>query len=379
MADTPSKGTGSHFAGAHARPSTPADTTGSHVRTDARPPKKSPLPIIVGIAAALLVAVGLVVGVTQCTQQPTAEAGTVVKMTIDEGSTTTAIAEKLAEAGLIGNKRELVNRVNERDVAASLKPGKYEFKAGASIDEIIDLLVKGPNSTEGMLTIAEGLTVNKTAASVEEQLGISQQDFIAQAKAANYVGIFPFLSEAGSNSLEGYLFPKTYDFTTAEATPDTVIRAMVDQFKDETADLDFDAGRANVNAAYGLNLTTYDVIKLASVVEKEALTDEQRPKIASVFLNRLKAGMKLESDATIAYVTGGTDAAADRNVDSPYNSYNNAGLPPTPVCSPSVASIKAVLAPATTDYLYFWITNSQEQFSTTYEDHQNSYNAAVQG
>lgn len=366
---------GSHAAGAHA-----AGKTGAHAAVSVEPTRKPKTWLIVALIALVVVAGGgIAFGVSRCSQAPTAASGTIVKVTIDEGSPTVTIADKLVEAGVIGNSRQFVRRVEERDVSASLKPGKYEFTGGSDMDTVIDLLVAGPNATEGMLTVAEGLTLAETAKSVEDQLGIPASTFEGAAKAKNYVGIHPFLADVGDGTLEGYLFPKTYDFRTTEATTDAVIRAMLDQFESETAGIDFEAGRAAINASYGLNLSNYDVVKLASVVECEALTNEQRPKVASVFLNRLKAGMKLESDATIAYVTGGTDARSDRNVESPYNSYMNAGLPPTAVCSPSAESIKAVLAPASTDYLYFWITNSAEKFSTTYEEHQSTYDAAVSG
>ena len=109
------------------------------------------------------------------------------------------------------------------------------------------------------------------------------------------------------------------------------------------------------------------------------MTADDRPLVSSVFYNRLAQGKYLESDATIAYVTGGADPAADRSVDSVYNSYDHAGLPPTPICSPSIASIRAALEPAYTDYLYFWILEDSEHFSTTFEEHQSTYNAAISG
>ena len=116
-------------------------------------------------------------------------------------------------------------------------------------------------------------------------------------------------------------------------------------------------------------MSDYDVIKLASIVELEAVTDGQRPKVASVFFNRLKAGMALQSDATMMYVTGGEVTADDLKTESPYNTYLNAGLTPTPICTPSVDSIKAVLSPDDTDYLYFYITQTDEWFSSTYDEH----------
>ena len=181
---------------------------------------------------------------------------------------------------------------------------------------------------------------------------------------------YPFLANAADDSLEGFLCPKTYDFSGhGDVTADAVIRAMLDQYNADVTSLDFASGEALIAERYGITMSDYDVIKLASIVEREAVTDGQRPKVASVFFNRLKAGMALQSDATMMYVTGGEVTADDLKTESPYNTYLNAGLTPTPICTPSVDSIKAVLSPDDTDYLYFYITQTDEWFSSTYDEH----------
>ena len=116
---------------------------------------------------------------------------------------------------------------------------------------------------------------------------------------------------------------------------------------------------------------------MASIIEREALTDEQRLNVSSTFYNRLKVDMPLQSDATMMYVTGGEVTADDLQTDSPYNTYLNPGLTPTPICSPSIESIQAALEPANTDYFYFFINENVHQFSETYEEHQQAISESI--
>lgn len=296
--------------------------------------------------------------------------GQEVEVVIEDGSGALAIASTLKEAGVIADADAFVTEVQKQGADSSLKSGAYVFTIGDSYDNIISLLTSGPNSTSNRLTIAEGLTVTQTAAAVESALGISADDFIAQAKASNYVSEYSFLANVSDDSLEGYLCPKTYDFSAeSNLSADTVIRAMLNQYQTDVASLDFASGEATIKERYGIEMSDYDILKLASIIEREAVTAEQRPKVSSTFYNRLKIGMALQSDATMMYVTGGEVTAADLQTESPYNTYLNTGLTPTPICTPSVESIQAALAPDDTDYLYFYITQTDEWFSSTYDEH----------
>ena len=127
-----------------------------------------------------------------------------------------------------------------------------------------------------------------------------------------------------------------------------------------------------IQQKYSVTMGDYDILKLASIIEKEALDDDDRYKISSVMYNRLRTGMALQSDATMGYVTGGEVTAADLKVDSPYNTYLNMGLPPTPICTPSMESIRAAMDPADTNYYFFWITEDEHVFSETYEQHEQA-------
>ncbi len=222
----------------------------------------------------------------------------------------------------------------------------------------------------------------KTAAYVQDALGIPADDFVAQAKASNYSSDYPFLSGAADDSLEGFLWASTYDFSGKEVSADAVIRAMLDRYVTATASLDWQSGEAALKGAYGVDFDDYDVLILASVIEREAVTEQDRPLVSSVFYNRMRDGMPLQSDATMGYVTGGEVTADDLKKESPYNTYLNKGLPPTPICTPSIECVQAALNPQSTDYLYFLIiengTYSNHTFSRTYDEHMAAIEQARQ-
>lgn len=308
------------------------------------------------------------------------EAGQPVNVVIPEGATGDLIAQTLVENHVVEDAGEYYAAVKKLGAEMQLKPGEYRFETLQDPISVVKQLVAGPNVEGVKLTVPEGKTVAQTAHIVEEVYGIPADDFIAQAKASNYVADFAFLSEAADDSLEGFLFPKTYTFQ-GTPTADQIIRAMLGQFQVDVLDaLDFNAGLASIKARFGVELTAYQLLDLASIVEREGLHAEQRSHVASVFLNRLAgkgdfAGRPyLQSDATLMYVTGGEVTADDiQTIDSPYNSYKNAGLPPTPICSPSAEAINATLHPTDSNDLYFFITQDEEFFSETYDDHQKSW------
>ena len=261
------------------------------------------------------------------------------------------ISQLLQQAGVIQSTTEFMNAVQAAgNVDASLKAGAYRFERGMSYDDVIKQLVAGPNNAGQTLTIPEGLTVNQVAQRVQDTLGIPVDTFLAQAKASNYVGTYSFLASAYNDSLEGYLFPKTYSFGEGEVTADTVIRAMLDQFQAEIAQVSL--GGATQGAT---TLDLSQVVVLASLIERETAVADERPLVASVVYNRLNAEMLLQIDATVNYALGKDDllSTADLEVDSPYNTYKNLGLPPGPICSPSLASLQAAAGPAQTGYYYY--------------------------
>lgn len=296
--------------------------------------------------------------------------GQAVELTIPEGASGDDIAQLLSENHVVDNPRDYYAAVEQLDAASQIKPGDYALTTHMGAEDVVRQLVEGPNVEGLRLTVAEGLTVSQTAAAVEEALGISADDFTAQAKASNYASDYACLADAANDSLEGFLTPKTYTFgRDAQLTADDVIRTMLDQYEVEVAQFDFASAEAAIQSRYGVTMSDYDIITMASIIEREAITSEQRPKVSSTFYNRLAQGMALQSDATMMYVTGGEVTAADLETESPYNTYLNQGLTPTPICTPSAASIEAALNPAETDYLYFFITQDNEYFSATYDEH----------
>ena len=360
---------------------------GKHVAKHAAPPKKKGFPLA-GCLIILVLLAGLGVGgyfaVTRIFfpyEGALVEDGLNVTVVIPEGSSGSDIIKILLDSGVIHSTRDFRKAVNEQNADMSLRCGTYTFVTGSDPNEIVAQLVSGPNSTENQLKVPEGLTLTKTAALVEDSLGINHEEFVQQAQAANYANKYAFLTAAGKGTLEGYLYPKTYDFAGKEVTADSVIRMMLDQFGSEVNSLDMSGAEKVLAEKYNLNVTDYDILKIASIIEKEALNEDDRTKISSVFYNRLKIGMALESDATMGYVTGGAVTSQDLTVDSPYNTYLHKGLPPTPICSPSLWAIQAAMQPADTDYLFFFIIEdgvySNHTFSKTYEEHNSAYTVAL--
>ena len=305
-------------------------------------------------------------------------AGQQVTVTIPDGASGDTIASILSENHIVENPKDYYAAVKKLNADMSLQPGTYSFTTLMDATKVVQQLIEGPNAGSDALTIPEGLTVDQVADRVAQAYGsISKDDFLNQAKVSNYVNDYPFLKGAANDSLEGFLFPKTYSLGK-KPSADDVIRAMLDQFSTEYKSLDFAGCEAKIKERYGVGMSDYDIINLASIVEREGLNAEQRAHVASVFYNRLAGkldGLRyLNSDATMMYVTGGEVTAADLQSDSPYNTYKHEGLPPTPICSPSLEALKATLEPTDSDDLYFYITQDEEFFSQTYEEHQQSWN-----
>ena len=342
--------------------------------TSAIRPKRSPVPAIIAVVI-LLVALGVIIwGILSFTRGCSAthmlENGQTAEITVEEGEATRSIAKKLVDAGVIANASEFTDRVAQLGDKATLHPGTFTFTGGMTVDQVIAVLQKPVAAIT--FTIPEGSTLAQTAQIVAEATGgrIAAETFIAQAgDASAYAGVYPFLASAGKNSLEGFLFPKTYPIDDT-VSADGLVRMMLTQFQSETASLD-------LSYATSRGMTLYDVVTLASIVEKEA-DEGHRPEVASVFYNRLANNMRLQSDATVAYFVGHDPTPEDVATDHPYNTYSIDGLPPTPINSPSLACLQAVCAPATTPYLYFYFEDDGKgglvySFSETYEEHRATY------
>lgn len=287
-----------------------------------------------------------------------------VLFTVTEGMSAKDIADALAAKNVIRNKQvfRLVAKIDGLD--SSLQAGEYEFLPGMSIQQIINNLANG-RTVYRLLTIPEGYTVEQIASLLEKQnLGSAEKfkEIVRQPDGSAY------LSAGGEGVIyhgEGFLFPATYRIRPG--TDETEIaQLMLKKFATEfTPEMQAQA------AAEGLSV--HDVVTLASLVEREARVENERPVIAGIFLRRLALGMPLQSCATVQYLLGDPKAnlsIADTQIPSPYNTYLHYGLPPGPIANPGLPSIKAVLNAAQTPYLYFVATNQGTHvFSVTYEEH----------
>ena len=346
-------------------------------------PKKSKAPAIVAAVLAVLVVGGLAWGALTLFNSCSAQSvellaeGQEATITVAEGAGAKVVGEQLAEARLVSNAGDFTKRVNEMGVDSQLKPGTYTFAGGMSLDAIINQLTAGP--VANALTIPEGSTLEAVAQSVATftENRITADAFTAAASDASaYAADYDFLADAGTNSLEGFLFPKTYEIGD-DAAAELVVRMMLDQFKTETSGLNWSYPQSQ-------GLTIYDAVKLASIVERESSGDEQiRAQVASVFYNRLNNfgdpnyGF-LQSDATTAYELGHDPTPEDIKNPTPFNTYTNTGLPPTPICSPGLDCLQAVCNPAQTNYFFFYFApdesgTMQYYFSETYEEHQQTF------
>ena len=282
------------------------------------------------------------------------EQGQTVSVSIPEGSTTSQIAKILKRAGLISDELAFKIAVLNREADTLLQPGRYTLVGGTNLEDLITTLINGLDAAfDGFtLTIPEGWTIEQTAARVQNVCGIPAEEFIALAYSADkYVQSYPFLQGVYNNSLEGFLYPKTYLIPRA-ATADTVIRKLLDQFAIEVVN------KVDMSYAASRNLTFFDVITIASLIERETADFEERPLVSSVIYNRLRYGWLLQIDATVVYALGASYDGhpllyVDLEIDSPYNTYKVPQLPAGPICSPHVSSIEAAAHPEDTAYFYY--------------------------
>ena len=293
--------------------------------------------------------------------------GRPVTLTVPAGAGTAAIGGLLADEGVVPNPMAFRIRASLAGADGKLRAGTYEFETGTSYGDAISALLKGPPQRFVEFTIPEGFVIEQIAERIESELGIRQEETLSLAKegASEFADEHPYLSDAHEGSLEGYLFPKTYR-VPADATARQVLDMMLDQFDAEFATVD----TATVTAD---GFSIHEIVTMASIIEREAKLAPERPVVASVIRNRLDLGMRLEIDATIEYVLPGNRfrlTYKDLEIDSPYNTYRNEGLPPGPISSPGLASLVAAASPANTDYLYYVLTgkDGSHTFATNKRD-----------
>lgn len=290
-----------------------------------------------------------------------------VEVRIPEGAAARQIATALEEAKLVRFPAAFALYARLQGSAGSLKAGLYRFPAGASWAEILGMLERGEVVTFP-LTIPEGLRLREMAPRIAEFSGVSADSVLALATDSAFI----IRTGVPGPTLEGYLFPETYQF--AERTPpERILLSMTERYRafwgpEERAQLD------------SLGLSEQELVTLASIVEKEARVSDERPVIAGVYLNRLEIGMLLQADPTVQFALDSVRARLlyadiDRVADNPYNTYTHAGLPPGPIASPGEAALRATLEPADVPYLFFVARpDGSHEFTRTEREHINAKN-----
>lgn len=285
-----------------------------------------------------------------------------ISVTIPSGTGTDGISQILKENNLIRNAGVFKLQSKSKGYDGKYKAGQFSLSPGMSMEEIMKLLVEGRGETV-RFTIPEGYDIKRVTEKLAKEKLINAEVFAKEIETGQFNYKFLADAPAGPDRLEGFLFPETYDIF-ATANEHDVIDKMLYQFNKVFTDEYY--ARAE---EFGMSVR--EVITLASIIEREARVPEDRPLIASVFYNRMKIKMPLQSCATVQYILGEQKpvlSIKDTQIESPYNTYLNPGLPPGPIASPGADSIKAALYPADTNYLYFLAKgDGSHAFSETYE------------
>lgn len=281
---------------------------------------------------------------------------------IKKGQSVKTISKKLQENKVILNDKLFILYVVFNKLQSSLKAGEYEFSKNITIKEVTDKLLRGEVKLR-KVTIPEGLTVKQIAGIFEKNNLFPESQFLSVLEDQNFKNE---LLGNEVNSFEGFLFPETYKYWK-DIEPEEFIRIMVGMFKKVFGELKSQYPIEN-------KLSDYEIIKLASIIEKESGSKSELAQISSVFHNRLRIGMKLDSDPTIIYGLGdsfdGNIRKRDMELFTEYNTYMIPGLPPTPISNPGKASLHAAINPNETKFLYFVsMGNGSHYFSKDYNEH----------
>ena len=326
--------------------------------------------------------------------QPVASQPRPVDFTIEPGTPARQIADDLKQAGLIDDALLFEAYVRVNGLASKLEAGDFVLSPDMTVPAIAEALQNALAPGIGV-TVRPGWRLEQTADMLDKAGALSGEEYRRAAEQADLSGIpdddrrrYTFLQfHPAGQSLEGYLFPDTYQLPGEGATAADLLQAQLDAFEANVMPLYWDA------VAKGTAMDLHDVLTVASIVEREAVLDEERPMIAAVYLNRLRLGMRLEADPTVQYAMGFQPDSGQwwktpvyleeySQVISPYNTYLNAGLPPGPISSPGKRSIAAVLSPAEHDYLYFVAEpggTGRHVFSRTFEEHLQAVERFRQG
>ena len=308
---------------------------------------------------------------------------------VSPGATTETVGAALEEQGLISSAFFFKLQVHLKKMGGKIQAGTYELSPSQSIGEIVELLTSGAVLDDAVrVTVLEGWRAAEVAAALGDARLVSEREYLefvspsVPGQGYDFAPEFSFLADKPADAgLEGYLFPDTY-LLKPGASAEEITRKFLQNFDRKLG--------SDLRAAIGeQKKTIFEIVTLASIVEREVgrnlkkgtklseadlrKLQEERELVASVFYNRLKIGKPLESDATVAYITGSTSNRAtieETKINSPYNTYRYAGLPPGPIANPSLEAIRAAIEPAESDYLYFLTSpDGTAYFGRTLEEH----------
>ncbi len=298
------------------------------------------------VVAVALVVVG-VVGYIRVSHDinPTGSTGRSATVVIPAGASTHNIADLLAKAGVI-HGADVFELYTKLEGAGSLLPGTYHLPTNQAYSSVLSALENGPPPVTGKLVVPEGFTIQEIATAVGHLpgIGISAQSFVQAATSGQVRSPY---EPPGTNNLEGLLFPATYPVQKGE-TADYLVQYMVDTFDSYASQLGLST------AAHALHYTPYQVVTVASIVEREAKFESDRGPIASAIYNRLSQHMPIGAESTLLYGLGNPKGPVNMETRNPYNTLTHEGLPPTPISNPGIPSLEAAMKPPATSYI-FWV------------------------
>ena len=325
-----------------------------------------PLAVLVAFLMLAVIGFGAFLGIRSLTGSGSGdfegEGSGSVTIVVAKGDSLTAIGRTLADAEVVASSDAFVAAASSDDRAESIAPGAYQLRKGMSGAAALELMLDPESRLVQKVVVPEGLRFEKTIARITKGTDLTEDQVKDALSRAGALGL-PAYAEG---SVEGFLFPATYEFQPG-VDADAVVKAMLTRFRVAAKEVDL------VAEAKKIKLTPFEVVVIASLVQGES-APEDYDKVARVVFNRLEQGMPLQFDSTVNYALGKSDlqlSAEDLKTDSPYNTYVNKGLPPGPINSPGEAALTAVLNPAKGDWLYFVTTDPDTQtteFASTYDE-----------
>lgn len=292
----------------------------------------------------------------------------IVEINIPQGASLNYVSELLYKQEVIKSKLWFKYKAQSQNIDRSIKPGTYMFHPNITMEEIFDLIQKGSPEAPIIVTIPEGFTMYQIAKRVEEAGLGTAEDFVEATKEYFKTKEYDFATKDLFYEMEGYLYPDTYYFNIGQNMIDIVTtlgKTMDNVFTEEYK-----------AKAKEMNMSLHEVLTIASLIEREAYNDDEKPTISGVIYNRIEKNMLLQIDATVIYGIGKGKEHINRVLwshledPSPFNTYKHLGLPPGPIAAPSETAIHAALYPEKHDYLYYVLGEDGHVFSRTFKEHE---------